>query len=212
MPGYPENVVGWVRIITFVPIVVCSIVGFALALAKWRQTRWTAPAVDPRLAEFRALVSEGEYTRALSLAGDDAPVSVRLAASLVERAAMTRGALKDHAELLGRQLVRDLEYGLGGLAVIATLGPLFGLLGTVVGIILIFDQVSATAGSASPQQLAGGIGTALYTTVAGLVVGVSALVSHRLVAARADLITADLEATALEFIELVCEHGEVEQP
>lgn len=205
MLDYPLDAIGWVRIGTFLPIVICSVVGFALTLAKWRQTRWKGRSADPRLAEFLQLVREGEYGRALALRDETAPVTVRLAAALVERADRGRATVKDCGEVLGRQLVRELEYGLGGLAIIATLGPLFGLLGTVVGIILIFDQVSATAGLASPQQLAGGIGTALYTTVAGLVVGVLALVSHRLVAARADRIAADLEATTLEVMELVCE-------
>jgi biopolymer transport protein ExbB len=105
-------------------------------------------------------------------------------------------------------MVRELEYGLGGLALIATLGPLLGLLGTVVGIIMIFGQLTAAVGTASPQQLAGGIGTALYTTVVGLIVGVLALVSHRLIAARIDRIVADLERSTLEVIEIVCEDAE----
>ena len=173
-------------------------VGFALTLAKWRQTRRVAPPADYQLAEFNALVKDKDYGKAVNLGSRTSSLAVRVGIAVVRQAGMAREPLKDHAELVGRQVIRELEYGLGGLALIATLGPLFGLLGTVVGIILIFGQLTATGGLASPSQLAGGIGTALYTTVAGLIVGVVA-------AARVDRIVADLESTTLEVIELVCE-------
>ncbi len=152
-------------------------------------------------------MNKRDYAKAIELCSSEPSWSLRLATALLQRAGAGRAALKDRAELVGRQAVRELEYGLGGLAIIATLGPLFGLLGTVIGIVIVFNQLTATAGLATPEQLAGGIGTALHTTVAGLVVGVLALVSHRMIAARADRIAAELEETALEVIDGVCGPG-----
>jgi len=194
----------WIRLLTFLPLVVCSIVGFALTLTKWRGTKQRTATGDQQREDFLALVRAGDYEKATALATPDAPLGVRLAAGSLQQAGAGRARLKERAKRLGRDLTRRLEYGLGGLALIATLGPLFGLLGTVVGIILIFGQLTATGGLASPQQLAGGIGTALYTTVGGLLIGVLALVSHYWISARIDRLVAELEATTSEVIELVC--------
>lgn len=70
---------------------------------------------------------------------------------------------------------------------------------------LVFNRLAGAEGLVSPGQLAGGIGTALYTTVAGLVVGISALVSHRWLAALCDRATAQLEAIGHELLELLSE-------
>ena len=204
MPMWPTDIVDWVRVFTFVPILVCSIIGFGLTLSKWRTTRPSDLASRVRLVEVLALVNKRDYAKAIEVGASGPSWAIRLVTAVVQRAGASRAALKDRAELVGRQTVRELEYGLGGLAIIATLGPLFGLLGTVIGIVIVFNQLTATAGLATPEQLAGGIGTALHTTVAGLVVGVLALVSHRMIAARADRIAAELEETALEVIDGVC--------
>lgn len=194
----------WIRLLTYLPLLGCSLVGFALTLAKWRGTRPSDPSDSQRREDFLARLQEGDLSGAAELATPEAPLSVRLAAATLRSAGVGRAQMKDRAERLGQDATRRLESGLGGLALIATLGPLFGLLGTVVGIILIFGQLTATGGLASPQQLAGGIGTALYTTVGGLLIGVFALVSHYLIAARVDRLVAELEATASEVVELVC--------
>ena len=205
MMDWPADLTGWTRFLTFLPLVLCSVFGFALTLARWRSTKPLDETSDAGRAEFLALVKAGEYDRARALATDDAPLPVRFAARLLGHVGADREQLKDLAEHAGREAARRLEYGLKGLALIATLGPLFGLLGTVVGIILVFGQLTATGGLASPQQLAGGIGTALYTTVGGLLIGVFALVSHYVIAARADHLVAALETVARDVINLVCD-------
>ena len=197
------DAVDWIRILTFLPLLICSLVGFALTLAKWRSTRQSTPSDDQQRQVFLARVEDGDVAGAVAFATEEAPLSVRLAARALENASGGRDRMKERADRLGQDAIRRLESGLGGLALIATLGPLFGLLGTVVGIILIFGQLTATGGLASPQQLAGGIGTALYTTVGGLLIGVFALVSHYLVAARVDRLVAELETTVAETIELI---------
>ena len=73
-----------------------------------------------------------------------------------------------------------LERYLGALATIATVAPLLGLFGTVVGMIEIFgSQGSINGGSASPQQLAHGISVALYNTAFGLLIAITALAAWR---------------------------------
>lgn len=201
--GLPDSVEAWARALTMLPIVVCSVVGSAITLSKWMQLRRSRTEGDTLLRQVRGLVRSGEYARALALTR---PAESH-AARLIERSLSSAGEpphrLTEQVEEVGRQLARDLDYGVGGVGLIAALGPLLGLFGTVVGIVLVFERIAAAEGAVSAQQLAGGIGTALYTTVAGLVVGILALVSHRLLAAAADGAIAQLEAIGQEMVRLI---------
>jgi biopolymer transport protein ExbB len=198
----PSTFEAWVRFLTLLPIFVCSVVGAGLAVAKWLQLRRSG---DHTLLQVRGLISDREYGRAIAVAQADRSHEARLIEQSLDAADAPRERFASHVERVGRRLARDVDYGLGGLALIATLGPLLGLFGTVVGIVVVFDRLAGSEGLVSAQQLAGGIGTALYTTVAGLVVGMLALVSHRVLASRADGAIAQLEAVGEALIELVHE-------
>jgi biopolymer transport protein ExbB len=192
----------WVRLLTYLPILVCSVVGFGLALSKSLELR-RAQSGDRLLDQTRHALAAREYPRVLPMTRNDrSPV-----ARLIERALPAAGGppvrVADHVEQAGREVARRLEYGLGGIALIATLGPLLGLFGTVVGIIIVFERLAAEGGLVTAHQLAGGIGTALYTTMAGLLVGVFALVTHRFLTAWTDDVIAGLEAAGRELVRLL---------
>lgn len=197
---FPDTVEAWVRVLTLLPILACSVVGAGIFAAKWLQLRRSG---EHTLIQVRALIGEGEYERAIAAARNDQSYAGRLIERTLEMVPGSPERLASRVERVGRDLARDVDYGLGGLALIATLGPLLGLFGTVVGIVVVFDRLAGAAGLVSPQELAGGIGTALYTTVAGLIVGMLALVSHRLVASKADVTIARLEAVGETLVELL---------
>lgn len=127
----------------------------------------------------------------------------RLIAIAAQCAARLRENVKKQVEMVGSQLSAEIDYGLGGLALLTALGPLLGLLGTVVGRVLVFDWLVGSGGAARAQELAGGIGTALLTTIAGLCVGILALVVYRYLSARADRRISELEAFGLLAVDLV---------
>jgi biopolymer transport protein ExbB len=201
----PRSADAWARALTFVPLVLCSIVGFALTLIKWSHARPPIFRQPDLFLQIGEAVKLGRLDAARDLAHRDQSSGGQLVETILAQAGRPRNVLKDRAEHTGQELGQSLERSLGGLALIATLGPLLGLLGTVVGIILIFSQLAATVGGATPQDLAGGIGTALYTTVVGLVIGILALVSHGYLANRIDRRIAQLEAVGLETVDLLAE-------
>ena len=88
-----------------------------------------------------------------------------------------REIMKEAIEDTGRHVVHELERFLGTLGTIAAVSPLLGLLGTVTGMIQAFEAISAE-GVGDPQVLAGGIGTALITTAAGLIVAIPAVIAY----------------------------------
>jgi biopolymer transport protein ExbB len=102
----------------------------------------------------------------------------------------------------GRHVVHDLEKYLSGLGTIAMITPLLGLLGTVIGMIDVFSHIMLQ-GVGQSQALAGGIGTALLTTAAGLLVAIPTLVAHRYFERELENLSVDLEQQAGQFLDAI---------
>jgi biopolymer transport protein ExbB len=109
-----------------------------------------------------------------------------------------RDAMKEAIEETGRAVGHDLERFLSALGTIASVAPLMGLFGTVIGMIEIFGAQSP--GGANPQQLAHGISVALYNTALGIAVAIPALIAYRHFRARIDAYMVDMEQTAVRFV------------
>jgi biopolymer transport protein ExbB len=202
--GWSAAVERWILIATYLPIVAISVLGFSVFLAKAWQYRHPAIWRPPTRDEVFAALAAGDRGRALQAVGEDRALASQML-RLLDGAGRSRARLRERAVDAGSGLARQLESGLDGLALIATLGPLFGLFGTVVGIVLVFERLSAGTGVASPRELAGGIGTALYTTILGLIVGVSAVVSHWYLRHRLDRQLAALETVAADLVDRLAE-------
>lgn len=114
-----------------------------------------------------------------------------------------REVMKESIEEAGRGAAHELERFLTTLGTIATLAPLMGLFGTVVGMIEIFGSQSATG--ANPAQLAHGISVALYNTGFGLLIAMPALIFYRHFRALVDSFVVDMEQKAVKFVDVV--HG-----
>lgn len=102
----------------------------------------------------------------------------------------------------------EIAYGLQWLAVIATVSPLLGLLGTVIGVMNSFIGVAA-AGSANISAVAPGVAQALITTVAGLIVAIPAAIAYNYFAGRLQLFMSELEGLSSEFIGSLAREGKV---
>jgi biopolymer transport protein ExbB len=92
----------------------------------------------------------------------------------------------------GRQKVRSLIRGLGVIETIAGIAPLMGLLGTVLGMIKVFDVIQ-TLGVGQARALSGGISEALITTAAGLMIGIPALIFYNYLSSRSESLILDIE-------------------
>ena len=97
-------------------------------------------------------------------------------------------------------VIHRLERYLNALGTIAAITPLMGLLGTVVGMISVFTEIT-THGTGNANALAGGISEALLTTAAGLAVAIPSLVMHRHYTARIESIVVDLEREAIKLVD-----------
>jgi biopolymer transport protein TolQ len=102
----------------------------------------------------------------------------------------------------------EMAHGLQWLAIIATVSPLLGLLGTVLGVMNSFIGVAA-AGSANITAVAPGVAQALSTTVAGLIVAIPAAIAYNYFAGRLQLFMSELEGFSSEFIGTLAREGKV---
>lgn len=118
----------------------------------------------------------------------------------------TRDVMKESIEEAGRAVAHDLERYLTTLGTIASLSPLMGLFGTLVGMIEIFGVSTPATGSGNPAQLAHGISVALYNAAFGILVAIPSMIFYRHFRAKVDALVVEMELQALKLVEIV--HGE----
>jgi biopolymer transport protein TolQ len=102
----------------------------------------------------------------------------------------------------------DLARGIAWLAVIGSVSPLLGLLGTVIGVMNVFFGITAS-GSSNIMAVAPGVGEALITTVAGLFVAIPAVIAYNLFVTKLNLVSGELEGFSSEFIGTLAREGRV---
>ncbi len=192
---------GWLM----VPILLCSIVAMAIIAERL----WTLQR--KRIAPQNLVVQTWQWVRAGHLTEDriralrsGSPLGRILAAGLVNRA-QNREVMKESIEEVGRHVVHELERYLNTLGTIASITPLLGLLGTVIGMIKVFAVIT-TQGVGDPEVLAGGISEALITTAAGLCTAIPSLLFYRFLRGRVDELVVTMEQEALKMVEVL--HGE----
>ena len=132
----------------------------------------------------------------------NSPLGTVLAAAL-RNVEAPREMMKESIEEAGRGVAHLLERFLTTLGTIASLAPLMGLFGTIVGMIEIFGAQNATG--TNPAALAHGISVALYNTGFGLAIAMPALVAYRHFRALVDSFIIDMELQAVKFVDIV--HG-----
>ncbi|MDX1604863.1 MAG: MotA/TolQ/ExbB proton channel family protein [Candidatus Competibacterales bacterium] len=190
---------GWLML----PILVCSVLAMAITLERFWALR-TRRVLPPQLLRALRIASEG--TSRLTIDGllrfsQRSPLGRILRAGLLNQE-LGREAVKESLQDSGRQVVHELERYLNALGTIAAITPLLGLLGTVIGMIEVFNVI-AERGSGDTELLAAGISKALITTAGGLTVAIPSLLFYRYFRARVDALVLRMEDEALLVVELV---------
>ncbi len=125
----------------------------------------------------------------------------RVLAAGMRNARASREVMKEAIEEAGRGVSHELERFLTSLGTIASIAPLMGLFGTVVGMIEIFG--SSTAAGNNPQTLAHGISVALYNTAFGLIVAIPSMIFYRHYRSRVDGFLVEMEQEAVKLVEIL---------
>lgn len=128
----------------------------------------------------------------------------RVFAAGIANVKSSREIMKESMEETGRAVMVEMERFLNGLGTIATVAPLLGLFGTVIGMIDIFG--ASTPQGQNPAQLAHGISVALYNTAGGIAVAVPALIFYRHFRSKVDTMVVDMEQQGIKLVETL--HGD----
>ena len=173
-----------------------SVLALAIVLLKLAQFAaqkvWSTGYVATASAAWRA----GEVRRTLVvLAAAQGPVarSMEFAAREALKGGARNAVREERIERFGSVLLADLHGYLRTLALIATLSPLLGLLGTVIGMIDAFQALEAAGSRVDPSVLSGGIWQALLTTAAGLSVAIPATAAHHWLEGIVDRVAATMD-------------------
>jgi biopolymer transport protein ExbB len=182
------------------PIMLCSVVAAAIILERlWTLQR---KRVIPReLTErvWKLVESRSLNDRHIEALARNSPLGRVLAAGLANHD-KGREIMKEAIEDTGRHVVHELERFLNTLGTIAAVSPLLGLLGTVIGMIQAFEAITAQ-GVGDPRLLSGGIGVALITTAAGLIVAIPALFGYRYLRGVVDFLVIEMEKEAMKLVQ-----------
>ncbi|HEY4542318.1 MAG TPA: MotA/TolQ/ExbB proton channel family protein [Noviherbaspirillum sp.] len=184
-------------------LLIASVISLALILERvfyLRRKRILPPSLlDEVIRVYRSGKVGGEVLTNLE---QNSPLGRVLAAGL-RNVNAPRDVMKESIEEAGRGTAHELERFLTTLGTIATLAPLMGLFGTIVGMIEIFGAQNATG--TNPAELAHGISVALYNTGFGLAIAMPTLVFYRHFRALVDTFIVDMEQQAVKFVDIV--HG-----
>lgn len=182
---------GWVM----VPLILCSIVGVTVMIEMAIALRRRSIIPSKLVEELEAMTSPQDAPRVLErFEKANCPFANVIKVGLLNRS-LPRPENQEEIILAGRQEAHRIERGLIALEIVAAIAPLLGLLGTVLGMVQVFDVVSKV-GVGQASLLSAGIKKALYTTVVGLIVAIPCLVAFSCFSKRVDDLVLEIERYA----------------
>ncbi|PIV39624.1 MAG: hypothetical protein COS29_01620 [Candidatus Omnitrophica bacterium CG02_land_8_20_14_3_00__42_8] len=193
------------------PIILCSIMAFAVILERLYYLHKIKIDVVAFMSKIEGALKYNKVAEAVKICEDTAGPIARIIKAGILKYDRPRQEIREAIEDAGHQEVPKLEKHIKILAVIAHISPLFGLLGTVTGMVKAFQVIQIKAAALNPVSagdLAGGIWTALLTTAAGLIVAIPAIAAYHYLAARVQDFTLEMEHSATELINILSQRIE----
>jgi biopolymer transport protein ExbB len=183
------------------PIALCSIVALAIILERtwFLLVRGSRIAPRPLLREVEAYLDKGNVEEAVVACRRNDSLLAKVLLSALSLYGSPRERIREALEDEGRRVSHELERFLSILAAIPGLSTLLGFLGTVMGMIQIFDQISQKH-IGQMEFLASGIYVALYTTAFGLIVAVPAYLAYRGFSGMAERNVREMEDFAVDLL------------
>ncbi len=187
------------------PLLLCSVIALAIIGERLWSLRQNVVLPKNMLVHAVQAYRQNGVTPQLLAQLATTPLGQILAAGL-RNEKHAPAVMKEAIEETGHVVAIDLERFLTTLGTIATISPLLGLFGTVIGMIEIFGSQSPSGGGGNPLVLAHGISIALYNTAFGLVVAVPSMVFYRYFRTKVDALLVEMQMQAVKLVEIV--HGE----
>lgn len=153
---------------------------------------------------IRDHILSGNISAARSLSKNTANPVARLIDKGLQRIGKPIDAIEKSMENVGKLEMYAMERNLNILSLIAGIAPMFGFLGTIVGMVQLFYGIAST-GEYTLNTIAGGIYTKMITSAAGLIIGLIAYIGHNYLTTQIDKTANKMEAASAEFIDILQE-------
>ncbi len=192
---------GWVLAV----LVILSIVAIYIFVERYVTITKASKEDKNFMNSIRDFIHEGRIDAAITLSkNNDTPIS-RMIWKGLTRIGKSLGDINTAIENTGKLEVSKLEKNVSTLATISGAAPMLGFLGTVIGMIRVFYDMSMAGNNIDIALLSNGMYQAMVTTVAGLIVGIMAYVAYNVLVSKIEGVILQLEASATEFMDVLHE-------
>ncbi len=192
---------GWLMLV----LLILSVIAIYIFGKKWWMIRQAGKIDKDFMMDIRDYIHDGKVKSAKTLCTKfDTPVA-RMVESGIDRIGKPLGDIQTAVENVGNVEVARLEKGLPYLAMIAGGATMIGFLGTVIGMVQAFFNMSQAGNNIDITLLSSGIYTAMITTVGGLIVGIIAYFGYNFLTSKVSNVVFQMESSTIEFMDLLDE-------
>ncbi len=191
--------------IVMIPLAILSVVAVYIFIERYLAISRASTEENNFMNNIKDFIHNGRIDSAKSLCkNNDSPISRMMAKGIV-RIGRPLSDINTAIENVGKLEVAKLEKNIAVLATVAGAAPMIGFLGTVIGMVKAFYNMSMAGSNIDISLLAGGIYEAMITTITGLIVGIIGYICYNILVARVEKVVFMLEARATEFMDLLHE-------
>lgn len=192
---------GWIMI----PIIGLSVIAVYIFFERFFAIKKAGNFDDGLLEKVKVYITTGKIDAAIALCRSNTNPAARMMEKGISRIGRPLTDVNTAIENIGNLEIYKLEKGLPTLASVAGGAPMIGFLGTVMGMIQAFYDMSNAGNNIDVTLLSAGIYQAMVTTVAGLIVGIIAYFAYNILVANVEKVVFKMEATTSEFMDLLNE-------
>ena len=190
--------------VLMIPLLICSIIMVYVFVERLMAIRKAAPDDTRFIARVREQVSSGNFQGARSLCRNTGTPEARMLEKGISRIGKPIDQIEKSMEATGKLEVYQLEKNLSILSTVAAIAPMFGFLGTIFGMMILFSDIQQ-ANSLEINTLAGGIYTKMVTSAVGLIIGLLSYIGYRYLNAEINRTVNRMEAATTEFLDILQE-------
>jgi len=193
---------GWVMI----PLALLAFLGLVIFVERYLTIRKVSKDESNLLFQIRQNIHDGRLESAIAVCKNTKSPLARMLEKGLKRIGRPIKDIEGAIENTGKLEVSKLEKNIGILGIIAGIAPMLGFVGTIIGVITIFHDVSIK-GAIEIGTISGGLYTKMITSATGLIVGIMAYILYHILNMMVEKIILKMETDAVEFIDLLEEPG-----
>ena len=187
-----------------IPLLSLLIVAIFFFIERWITIRKAAKIEDNFMSIIRDNIITGNVTAARNLAKNTNNPVAKVIDKGIQRIGKPIDAIEKSMDNVGVLEMYKLEKNLSIISIIARIAPLFGFLGTIIGMLALFKGIAATS-EYTPNTIADGIYIKMITSATGLIIGIMAYLGHSFLQAQIARIENKIDAASAEFVDILQE-------